>query len=212
MKQLEIIESAKDRSRFQKIAEFSKHFHFGVSRIQIENFVLNDVEFPTPYGKFKQAVIELVHRFGTLTDLYYQIREKEIKIKLEEELIINEANSLKRELFILEQEKLDTQLNSLKTQLKTLMTEAQIFFEVYEAHPEFHNLSPQEILDLEKVDWGEKTLNMPTVFEERYGQQYMEKVLGRDVYLQFLERRQQGFGLLPRELLNMEPLQLKGKK
>ena len=204
MKQLEIIENEKDRNRFQKIAEFSKRFHFGMSRIQIENFVLNDIEFPTPYGKFKQAIVELVHRLQNLTNLYYQIREKEIKIKMKEQAIIGEANPLKEDLLILQQEKLEIQLNALKMQVKTLLTEAQVFFEVYESYPQFHNLSSQEILELEKADWGKKTLNMPTVFEERYGERYMREVLGQENYAKYLEGRRRGFGLLPRELLKIE--------
>jgi len=206
-KYLEILKNAEDQEMFKKVASFLEEFSGGMSQIQIENFILNDVEFPTPYGKFQQAKFELLSRFQQLIDVYYDIRTKEIKIKQKERQIENSKDDLEKELFKIEKEKLEVQLLSTKNKVKTLVKEARIFFKTYQEHPEFHKLNPQEAFDLEAENWVKKTLNMPTIFEERYGKNYMVKALGEENYKKYLEVRRKGFGLLPREIFEIKQLE-----
>lgn len=205
-KALSIIENQEDRKMFQKIAEFLDKTYTGMTKIQIENFVLNDVEFPTDYGKFVQAQRELSLRFSLVVDYYYQIREKELEIKMKEKEKMKEKDELKKELIQLQIEKLEFQIFSLKRELKRICQEARIFYEIYEKHPEFHNLKPEEAFKLEALDWARKTMNMPTIFEERYGENYMIKALGEENYKRYKELRQKGFGLLPREIFEIKKL------
>jgi len=208
-KALTIIENPEDKEMFQKVAEFLDKTNTGMTKIQIENFVLNDIEFPTEYGKFVQAQAELGLRFTQVVDYYYQIKEKEIQIKIKERDQKKETDELKKELLELQQEKLEIQLLALKKELKRVCQEARHFFAVYQKHPEFQNLTPEEAFKLEAENWAKKTMNMPTVFEERYGESYMKKALGDENYKKYKELRQKGFGLLPREMFEIK--QLKGK-
>jgi uncharacterized protein YeaC (DUF1315 family) len=205
-KVLSIIENPEDRKMFQKIAEFLDKTYTGMTQIQIENFVLNDVEFPTDYGKFVQAQRELSLRFSLVVDYYYQIKEKEVKIKMKKREMKKEKDELKKELIKIQIEKLEFQLFSLKKELKKICQEARFFYAIYEKHPEFHNLKPEEAFKLEALDWAKKTMNMPTIFEERYGENYMIKALGEENYKKYKELRQKSFGFLPREIFEVKQL------
>ncbi|MBT9175503.1 MAG: hypothetical protein DDT22_01182 [candidate division WS2 bacterium] len=209
LKQLQIIEKKEDKEMIEEISSFLEKADKGMSLIQIENFVLNDIEFPTEYGKFVQARFELVHRFQQLTDLYYQIKETEIKIKIKERDTNKEKDELKKELLLLQQEKEEMKLFGFKNQLKRILKEARIFYQNYQKHPEFQKFTPEEEFKLEAENWARKTINMPTIFEERYGENYMKKALGEANYQKYKQLRQKGFGLLPREIFEVK--QLKGR-
>jgi len=205
-KYLQIIENPKDKELCEKVIELFKRFDTAITPIQIENFILNDIEFPTSYGKFTQCQLELASRFGQLIEIYYQIKENEIKIRQKERKIIETQDDLEKELLELQKEKLEMKILGSKRELKKILKEARVFFGFYEKHPEFHELSPEKAFKLEAEQWAKKTLNMPTVFEERYGKDYMIKALGKENYQKFLELRRKGFGLLPREIFEIKKL------
>ena len=206
-KYLQIIEDPQDKKMCEKIIAFLERFDTALSPIQIENFVLNDIEFPTDYGKFEQAKLELSARFGLLIDAYYSIKEKEIEIKKLQRKRESEKDDLEKELLKLKEERTQLQLVNQKKELKRILKEARIFFQVYEKHPEFQELNAKEKFNLEAEQWAKKTLNMPTVFEERYGENYMKKALGEGAYQKFKELRQKGFGLLPREIFGLKQIE-----
>jgi len=208
-KALEIIQDKEDKKMFQSIIDLIEKTYSGMTPIQIENFVLNDIEFPTPYGKFEQAKFELVSRYQQLVDLYYEIKEREIKIKQQERKIEKAKDDLEKELLELQKEKLEIQIVNLKRRLKTIIGEAKVFYRVYQEHPEFHKLTPEKAFQLEAENWARKTLNMPTIFEERYGKDYMIKALGEENYQKYLELRRKNFGLLPREMFEVKQLKEK---
>ena len=206
-KYLQIIENPKDKELCEKVIELFKKFDTAITPIQIENFILNDIEFPTSYGKFTQCQLELASRFGQLIEIYYQIKENEIKIRQKERKIIETQDDLEKELLELQKEKLEMKILGSKRELKKILKEARVFFGFYEKHPEFQELSPEKTFQLEAEQWAKKTLNMPTVFEERYGEDYMKKALGEGAYQKLKELRQKGFGLLPREILGIKKLE-----
>jgi hypothetical protein len=80
------------------------------------------------------------------------------------------------------------------------MNEVKLFWSVYESHPEFHNLTDEEKYKLEMESWARKAINMPTVFEERYGESFMRQALGDELYDRYREIRSKVLGLLPREI------------
>jgi len=209
-KYLQIIENSQDKKMFQEVISFLKDFSEGMSPIQIENFVLNDIEFPTSYGKFQQSKFELYSRFNQLIDLYYDIQEKKIKIKQKERKILNSEDDLEKELLELQKEKLEIQLLSLESRVKTITKEASVFFKVYQEHPQFHKLTPKETFQLEAKNWTEKTKNMPDVFYQRYGKKYLYKALGKEVADRYLELQRKTMGLLPREFFEVK--QIEGEK
>ena len=205
-KALEIIESQEDKKMFQEVIGFLEKHIFGMSPIQIQNFILNDIEFPTLYSKFEQSKFELSHRYHQLVDIYYEIKEKELKIQMKERDIKNEKDELKKKLLELQKEKLELQLLGQKKEVKKIIKEARVFYQIYQDQPELQNLTEKEILKLEAETWARKTLNLPTTFEERYGKNYMIKAIGEENYKKYLETRKKLFGLLPRELFEVKQL------
>lgn len=193
--------SDKESQLWGKVLTFLDSYK-SLSPIQVNNFILNDVEFPTDYAKYKQAQFELIARWGRFVDAKLEIKELETKIRLKEREIDNEDDELKKELLQIEKEKLIFQLLGKQRELKTINEEARLFWEVYEkGEKKFSNCSKEQIEELEREYWMAKTMNMPTVFEERYGDEYMRKILGEEIYSQYLEVRQKLLGLLPRELI-----------
>ena len=205
-KQLQVLENVEDKKMFQEIIKALETFNSGVSVIQVENFVLNDIEFPTKYGKYQQIKLELVSRYQTLVDTSYNMREKQIQLEMKEKEIENERDVLKLKLLNLESEKLMFGISGLKGQLRRIVKETQIFYGMYLQYEEFYNLTSEKEFELEKEQWARKTLNMPTVFEERYGGEYMKKIIGEDDYKKYLEIRKKVFGLLPREMMEVKQL------
>ncbi len=200
MEEFAVIEDPRSREKFEKLWEFVQKHSFGMTEFQIRNFVLNDVEFPTKYVKFRQAVFELRHRLQLLLGYYYDIKEVEIKLKLKRRDMDRESDDLKRELFNVQQGKLVAKLNGLKAEVKRILSEAEVFYKVYAESGEFHDLTEAEEQALEEEGWAAKTRNMPLIFEERYGDRYMQKVL-LDQYPSFVQIRRKELGLLPREIL-----------
>jgi len=196
----------------EKIAEMVKKFDTAMSPIQIEAFILNDIEFPTDYGKYIQVQQELNHRLNLLIDSYYQIKETQLEIKKQERDAKNEKDDLEKEILELKKEKLEIKLSGFENEVKKILKEARVFYSFYGKHPKFEKLSEKEKFELEAENWAKKTLNMPTIFEERYGENYMRKALGEGNYQKYKELRQKGFGLLPREIFEIKQLRPEQKK
>lgn len=213
-KHFEIIEKKEDRKMLEEISDFLQRFDTALTPIQIQNFVLNDIEFPTAYGKFIQTQLELSSRLGQFVNAYYEIKEKEIAIRRVERGLANEKDDLEKERLELEKEKLGVELLTQRNQVEKILKEARVFYAHYQKHPEFQSLTPEKEFELEAEQWAKKTLNMPSVMEERYGERYMKTALGEDNYRKYKELRQRGFGLLPREIFEVEqlPSQDQGKK
>jgi phage shock protein A len=154
----------------------------------------------------------LAHRYSQLVDLYYQIKEGELKIEMKERDIKKEKDELKRKILELQKEKMELQFINQMAQVRKVVKEARVFYKIYQSHPEFHNLTEKEIFQLEAESWVRKTLNLPTVFEERYGKDYMIKAIGEENYRKYLEIRRKAFGLLPREIFEVKKLPEKRSK
>jgi hypothetical protein len=101
-----------DAKIVKHISKFLDEFHKGYSPIQVYKFILNDVEFPTPYAKFQQAKLELINRYGRIVDEYFDIKELEIKCRMYEDKLGKEQDELRRELLGVKLEKLRVRLDS----------------------------------------------------------------------------------------------------
>jgi hypothetical protein len=209
-KLVKIIDNLQDQSMVNRIMEMAERLDISMTPIQIENFVLNDIEHPTPYGKYIQTQQELKHRLNLLIDFYYQIKETELEIEKKERDINKTEDDLDKKILELHKEKLQLKLLSFENEVKKVLKETRVFYSLYEKHPEFHELSEEDKFKLEAENWAKKTLNMPLVFEERYGEGYMEKALGIENYQAFKELRKKGFGLLPREIFEVKKITQQG--
>ncbi len=200
---LGVIERPEDKELFVNIKKMLETFKMGHTSIQIHSFILNDVEYPTEWGKFSQAKMELLSRYERIVDAHYEIKETEIK----RDISLRDAATglhLESKLLELEAEKLTLRLASLKAGLKILLREAGEFYSVYIKYPKFHDLTPQQEYDLEAEQWARKAANNPLVFEERYGEKFLEQAWGKDEYNKFKEYRKSKVGLLPREIITLK--------
>lgn len=149
---------------------------FGMTRFQINNFVLNKQEFPTPYSRFMQARIEIYARVNTFIDQYYQYRECLAKIrlaegrmeKIEKEETYPEIKEAKLELQRIEIEKNRFRLASIQNQAEDKMRELYVFYETYKQHRHFETDPPEEIQKAEEESWRIKSAYYPEL-RDRYG-------------------------------------------
>lgn len=202
MKFLEIVEDEKDFSMLEAISNILNKFNEGMTAFQIYNFVLNEIEFPTAFSKMQQVKLELHKRFHEIVSLYYEMKTLETKILINEEKAAKAFGPFKK-LVELDTEQKLLRIQACKNRLRSILAETRIFYEIYKKHEEIDKLSPEEQVELEIQAWASKTVNMPAVFEERYGAGYMQRVLGNK-YTDYLEIRQKVFGLLPREVFNQK--------
>lgn len=200
-KSLEIIEKEEDRLILSEIGNFLIDFSQPISSVQVNKLVLNDIEYPTEYAKVKQAKLELMSRYYSIVDTYYDIKKKELELELLDEEITNENHPIKKKLKQLEREKNTIQLQSTKSRLNTVMKEIRIYYEHYNQYNgKYNNLSDNDNCKLEEEMWKKKALNNPVIFEERYGK-FIEEILGADKFKKYKERRKINAGLFPRELI-----------
>lgn len=71
-----------DKGIIDKAEKFFEPLHRGHSHFQIENFILNDEEFPLPDDKYYQGMLEAYSRYENLIGQHYEHRKLANEIKL----------------------------------------------------------------------------------------------------------------------------------
>lgn len=198
---LDLIEKKEDRLILTEISNFLSDFSQPISSVQVNKLILNNIEYPTDYAKIKQTKLELMSRYYSIVDSYYDIKKKELELELLNEEIEKEHHPIKRKLKQLEKEKNIIQLQSVKSRLDTIMKEINIYYNYYNQYNgKYNNLSNEDKCKLEEELWIKKALNNPIIFEERYGN-FIKEILGENKYKSYLEKRKIMVGLFPRELI-----------
>lgn len=149
---------------------------FGMTPFQINHFVLNKQEFPTPYSQFLQARMEIHTRVNTFIDLYYQYRECLANImlaqgrmdKIEAEETYPKIKDARLELQRIEIEKNELKMDSIHSQAEDKMRELQVFYETYKEHRHFETDPPDVIQAKEEEYWKIKSAYYPEL-KDRYG-------------------------------------------
>ena len=149
---------------------------FEMTEFQINHFVLNKQEFPTPYSQFLQARMEIHTRVNTFIDQYYQYRECLAKIllsegrmeKIEKEETYLKIKEAKLELQRIEIEKNGLRMNSIRSHAEDKIRELQVFYETYKKHRHFETDPPEEIKAAEEEYWKTKSAYYPEL-RDRYG-------------------------------------------
>ena len=136
--------TTEDKQMLLSVSKLISDIHKGHSDIQIKDFILNDIEYPTPYGKFMQVKMELVSRYSRLVDAHFDIKETEIKAKMKERDLLNSTDDLERQLLEVQLERLQVELHGKKSAFEGLLDETRRFFSIYASMSEFHNLTPDE--------------------------------------------------------------------
>lgn len=89
MKKEEILELVPEADK-NIVSEISGYFNtvkLGHTDLQIKKFILNNTEYPTDYGKFCQAKLELWTRFECLLSSHYEYHKLQKEIEIEESRI-----------------------------------------------------------------------------------------------------------------------------
>lgn len=149
---------------------------FGMTPFQINHFVLNKQEFPTPYAQFLQARMEIHTRINTFIDHYYQYRECLAKTnlaegrmeKIEKEEAYPKIKEARLELQRIEIEKNGLKMTSIQSSAGDMIRELQVFYEIYRKHRHFETDPPDEISNAEEEYWKIKSGYYPEL-GERYG-------------------------------------------
>lgn len=205
-KAIEILETPRDKEIFKSIEGMLTKFYPGHTRIQIETFILNDIEYPTKYGKYLQVQHELYSRYNNLVDAYYRLKEAEINLKWREEDAKNNPKTEKGQLAAVEADKLRFQIASIRASIKHILKETHVFYGIYQDCKEFHNITPEKEYELEANQWARKALNNPLVFEEKFGAKFLKQAWGEDNYKKFVAARKKAVGGLHRELVSLKLL------
>jgi hypothetical protein len=198
------------RQVLEEMARLAEQHPPRMSRHQIEHFVLNDVEFCTPWMKLDQARHELLTRFYHLRDMALDYEEKLLQAQLlqaeQEQLGDSEIDTIRKKILDVKRQRMLLQADSIKSQARALLGEAQVFYETFAKYKHLYELPKEEQERLEAESWAAKAQNFPNVFEERYGEEYLRNALGAEKFEEYKKLRRELFGILPRELMKPEDI------
>jgi len=199
-KYLEFISEPKDKQMLSEIGQFMDKYRSKTTEIQIKSFVLNDVEYPTEYGKWQQAKVELNARYQNIVETYFELKELDVKIRREEaRMKSTDLDEFDKELAGIEAEKLKLRYKSQLNRLKTIVDEARIYYEVFNMYPEFHDMDEETEKQYEAAQWGRKALNMPFIFQERYGENVLKQMWGEELFNKYEKFLEENKMILPRD-------------
>lgn len=167
------------REIMEKTLEYFESIHFGMTEFQIKNFVVNRVEFPTPFSRWRQAKLELWTRYCGVMETHFSYREAQAKIELAKARIqkLNrkaldakeeESRNIHMTKMKLLRIKISRHYFSLAATRKTVrdkLGEMQAFYEVVQENEPFVTGDEKEE---DKKFWNEKMKRMPGIFKERY--------------------------------------------
>jgi len=188
-----ILETEETKELYEKIKklipEILAKTYLGMTEYQIKNFVLNKKEFPTEWAKLQQAKVELYVRFKNIILLYFDWLEAKAKAKLYEEqmkaLSDSPIDKAKKEIYRVKMLKELFKMDEIVKIVNDKIKESKAFLDVYEKYKHLDNLSEEEQKKLIEDTWRRKVIQMPTVFEERYGEEYLKSVLSEEEYKEY---------------------------
>lgn len=168
--ELELVEE-RDSELMNKAIEFFSSTSFGMSELQIRKFVINKLEYPTAWSKWRQAKIEMWIRYQNIINMHFDYREAIAKIDLERAKIANwikDSDELLKAKVKLSQIEIDRnkfKINVIKKQVKDVIKEMGVFYDIVKE--EEPNITSDEKIEDEKF-WKEKIKRRPQEFKERY--------------------------------------------
>lgn len=185
---LSIFDSEKlDLEKFEKAFDIKLDgITFSMTDFQINHFVLNKQEFPTPFARFLQTRVEIYTRVTNLIDMYYQYRECLAKITLAEGKIqqlssepmdnvrwqqaqaLKEIREAKIALHRLEIDKNKFRMEALRNQAIDKVREASVFYAAYKELRHFETDPPEKVREAEEEYWKIKSAYYPELVQ-RYG-------------------------------------------
>lgn len=155
----------------EQTESYFETLHFGMSEFQIRRFLLNPIDFPTPFSRWRQAKLELWTRFCNIMEDHFQFRELHAKIELNRARIDNyiskgdDISKAKAKLCEIRISRYAFQLSTMKKMVTEKLREMQTFYDaIREEEP---NVSKDEQKEDEEF-WNEKMKQDPVTFKQRY--------------------------------------------
>lgn len=192
-KQFELL-NERDELFLVSISDILNKVKIGMTDIQIQNFVLNNVEFPTDFSKFKQAKLELWARFENIVNMHFDYRKTQAEIELlkaEREALEKKGDSIAKARIKLKEIEVERKQFQLKVIEKTALEkieEAKSFYKTYEKHKHFDDgVKKEDIEKLERDYWRARTLMNPFIFEERYGIEWIKSIMTAQEFKEYQE-------------------------
>jgi len=183
---LELVEDKKNKELCDKVFKFFSTVPQGMTKFQIQNFVLCDREFPTADSKWWQAKLELFMRLQNVIQMHYDYRKrrariKELKAKIKEceYRRATSTNQFEREIQEARAErlKIDIEENEfammlIKKTVRDKLKEMQAFWEMMQALEPHMKYSKENKDEQEAEFWHTKAKYIPELkmkFPEVFG-------------------------------------------
>ena len=160
----------------------------GTTDLQIKKFILNDIDFPTDFGKFRQAKLELFSRYEVLINAVFDYKKTEVeieKLKAENEVLSDKfldtngaaGKVIQAELSLkeIEIQRKQFQLTQIEQLILVKIRESKAFYDVYYELDYFDKYDAESLALEDLVFWKNKSgfdtteriaqfLGMPTKF------------------------------------------------
>lgn len=149
----------------------------GMSKFQIKNFALGDLEYPTSDSKYWQAKLFLYVRLQNIVSLHYEHRKRKARIRISkakiEECIDKTKNTLKKyeidllnakaDIYTIEIEENEFALMNIKKTLDDTLLEMKTFLDIMkELEPQLE-FSKNNKEEQEEKFWKLKSKNDPNL-------------------------------------------------
>ena len=167
-KKFQLVKGKAEELFILSLGELIEKVPLGMSEIQIERFVLNDIDFPTDWGKFKQAKRELWARFEAIVNMMFDYEKTEAEIELLEAQIQKLKRSsdpedvAKIRIKRVEIEQKKFRLQVIRKMIDEKIREAKVFYRIYEKFKDFDSMDEEKIKELELEFWKQKEKYDPT--------------------------------------------------
>lgn len=156
-----------------EVYKFLNTVRLGHSKLQIEKFILNSVDYPTDFSKFIQAKLELWVRFEALIQSHYDFSKLECEIDLEQAKILKARDELESldikdytkkrleaeiKLAEVEKENKEYRMAIIKKQVLEKVREMKVLYDCLKKYEKLNTDEEKE----ELVFWLEKARADPT--------------------------------------------------
>lgn len=184
--------SAEQMSFLKDMEKVSAAIPGGMSDLQISKFILNDTDFPTDFGKYRQAKLELYTRYEVIVNAFLDYRKTGVEISKLKAQIENHRYSTESatvtdpethetsmlpygrvaqaniDLKEIEIQRKTFQLGQMEQMILVKIRESRALYDTYALYTEFDDLSVGEMAKRDLEFWRAKSKYDDTGTLEKY--------------------------------------------
>lgn len=171
----ELFQQDEQKKDLTRLLKDIKAVPLGMSEFQINHFVLNGIEYPTDWSKFRQTKMQLHVGIQSLVDMAFQVQEAQANIELTtaqidelENGIVSKVNEARIKLKKIDIEKNRFKIASITHTAKEKLREIMAFYAVFRELKGFDSISTEDSKQLEEETWRIRSMYNPE-FKNRYG-------------------------------------------